>query len=187
MKILTSWGLIPRRSEKCVQQEWRVPSTSTSEFEMIHLPDVIRKYAPEAVICVVGSGKAKKVKGTGKSAPVATDKGDAVANLEAWRDWRMEAFEDTPRAPLVNVRYFVNACYYLVLSIIHEISATIFSAKNFKIWNDPTKLTRSAVFLIFFIVVHTPSEIFTCSRDQTISCTGQHSVSRQTSSKSTCC
>ena len=42
----------------------------------------------------------------------------------------------------------------MVLSIIYEICATIFSAKNFKISNDQTGLTRSAVFLIFFIVVH---------------------------------
>ena len=42
----------------------------------------------------------------------------------------------------------------MILSIIYEICATIFSAKNFKISNDRTGLTRSAVFLIFFIVVH---------------------------------
>merc|ERR1719429_761521 len=66
----------------------------------------------------------------------------------------MEAFDDTPGVLLVNVRSYVNACYYLVLSIIYEICATIFSAKNFKISNDRTGLTRSAVFLIFFIVVH---------------------------------
>ena len=42
----------------------------------------------------------------------------------------------------------------MILSITHEICATIFSAKNFKISNDRTGLTRSAVFLIFFIVVH---------------------------------
>merc|ERR1712012_1388222 len=128
---------------------------ATAEFDMIHPPDVVEKYAPDAIIGVVGSGKAKKVKGSSKSAlPVATDKGDAVANLEAWGDWRMEAFDDTPGVLLVNVRSYVNACYYLVLSIIYEICATIFSAKNFKISNDRTGLTRSAVFLIFFIVVH---------------------------------
>eukprot|EP00450_Noctiluca_scintillans_P029453 CAMPEP_0194549464 /NCGR_PEP_ID=MMETSP0253-20130528/95220_1 /TAXON_ID=2966 /ORGANISM="Noctiluca scintillans" /LENGTH=399 /DNA_ID=CAMNT_0039396893 /DNA_START=22 /DNA_END=1219 /DNA_ORIENTATION=- len=128
---------------------------ATAEFDMIHPPDVVEKYAPDAIIGVVGSGKAKKAKGAGKSAlPVATDKGDAVANLEAWGDWRVEAFDDTPGVLLVNVRSYVNACYYLILSIIYEICATIFSAKNFKISNDRTGLTRSAVFLIFFIVVH---------------------------------
>ena len=103
-----------------------------------------KKYAPDADIVVAGSGKAKKMKGAVKSAPVATDKGDALANLEAWGDWRMEAVDDTPRVLLVNVRSCVNACYYLVLSIIYEICATIFSAKNFKISNDRTTLARSA-------------------------------------------
>merc|ERR1719240_2479016 len=128
---------------------------ATAEFNMIHPHDVVEKYAPDAIIGVVGNGKAKKAKGSSKSAlPVATDKGDPVANLEAWGDWRMEAFDDTPGVLLVNVRSYVNACYYLILSIIYEICATIFSAKNFKISNDRTGLTRSAVFLIFFIVVH---------------------------------
>ena len=123
---------------------------AAAEFDMIHPRDVVEKYAPDAIIGVVGNGKAKNAKGAAKSAlPVATDKGDSVA----WGDWRMEAFDDTPGALLVNIRSYVNACYYLILSIIHAICATIFSAKNFKISNDRTGLTRSAVFLIFFIVV----------------------------------
>ena len=84
------------------------------------------------------------------SVPVATDKGDAVANLEALGDWRMEIFDDIPGVLLVNVRSYVKACYYLILSIIYEIRATIFSAKNFKIPNDWTGLTRSAVFFYLF-------------------------------------
>ena len=42
--------------------------------------------------------------------------------------------------------FSVNACYYLILSFIYEICATIFSAKNFKISKDRSGLTRSAVF-----------------------------------------
>ena len=71
----------------------------------------VEKYAPDAII-VLSVGKAK-AKGAAKSAlPVATDKGDRVANLEAWGDWRMEAFDDTPGVLFVNVRSYVNACYY---------------------------------------------------------------------------
>ena len=51
---------------------------------MIHPNDVVEKYAPDAVIGVVGRGKAKKIKGGGKSTSVATDKGDSIANLEFW-------------------------------------------------------------------------------------------------------
>ena len=31
-----------------------------AEFDMIHPPDVVEKYAPDAIFGVVGSGKAKK-------------------------------------------------------------------------------------------------------------------------------
>ena len=80
-----------------------------------HPLDVVEKCAPDAIIGVVGSGAAKKAKGAVKSAlPVATDKCDAVANLEAWGDWKIEAFDDTPGVLLVNVRSYVNAGYYLI-------------------------------------------------------------------------
>ena len=47
---------------------------------------VVEKYAPDAIIGVVGNGEANKAKGVAKSALlVATDKGD----LEAWGDWRI--------------------------------------------------------------------------------------------------
>ena len=104
---------------------------ATAEFDMIHPPDVVEKYAPDAITGVVGNGKAKKAKGAAKSAlPVATDKGDPVANLEAWGDWKMEAFDDTPEVLLVNVRSYVNACYYLILSIIYEITFRLRSRRH---------------------------------------------------------
>ena len=135
----------------------------------IHPPDVVEKYAPDAITGVVGNGKAKKAKGAAKSTlPVATDKGDPVANLEARGDWKMEAFDDTPEVLLMNVRSYVNACYYLLLSIIYEICATIFSAKNSKISKDRSGITRSAVFLIFLIVCMT-SGICMCSGEPTTS------------------
>ena len=52
----------------------------------------------------------------------------------------------------MNVRSYVNACNCLILDIIYEICAIIFSAKNFKVIE--TGLTRSAVSLSFFTVVH---------------------------------
>ena len=127
---------------------------ATAEFDMIHPPHVVEKYAPDAIIGMAGSDKAKKVKGTGKSAPVATDKGDAVANLDEQGDWRMEGFDDTPRVTLLNVRSNVNACYYLVLNVFYEIWATInLQRRTSRFASDRTGLTRNAVLLIFLIVV----------------------------------
>merc|ERR1719313_2424503 len=60
---------------------------ATAEFDMIHPPDVVDKYAPDAVIGNVGGGGggAKKPKKAKKGAkPVITDKGDKIANHQAW-------------------------------------------------------------------------------------------------------
>ena len=43
---------------------------------------MVEKYASDAITGVVDSGEAKQAKGAAKSAlPVASDEGDAVANL----------------------------------------------------------------------------------------------------------
>merc|ERR1719200_85101 len=56
---------------------------ATEEFDMIHPPDVIPKYAPDAIIGVVGTA-AQLAAASGKSAaaaaPVAKDKGSLLAN-----------------------------------------------------------------------------------------------------------
>merc|ERR1712060_178289 len=43
---------------------------------------------------------------------------------------------------------------YLWISILYEVCATIFSAPNLKVSNDRLGLTRSAILLILFIVIH---------------------------------
>merc|ERR1711994_395354 len=43
---------------------------------------------------------------------------------------------------------------YLLLAVLYEVCATIFTVPNFKISNDRTGLTRSAILLILFIVIH---------------------------------
>merc|ERR1719183_22307 len=62
---------------------------ATEEFNMIHPPDVIGKYAPDAVIGVLGTAaQAAAVSGGGgggaAKAPAAKDKGDLLANHHAW-------------------------------------------------------------------------------------------------------
>merc|ERR1712139_547618 len=76
---------------------------ATEEFNMIHPPDVVGKYAPDSVIGVVGTGggggKKKKAKNAGGPAPARGDKGDFVANHHAWgthdgANWRIEAYDE---------------------------------------------------------------------------------------------
>merc|ERR1719265_814972 len=138
---------------------------ATEEFNMIHPPDVIGKYAPEAVIGSLGAAKApkakkaKKAKGGGGAA-VAADKGDLIPNVAAWghyegaENWRHATYDHTQGVFLVNVRGYFHAFWSLWLAILYEVCATIFTAKNIKLSSDRTGLTRSAILLILFIVIH---------------------------------
>merc|ERR1719491_1533284 len=59
---------------------------ATEEFNMIHPPDVIGKYAPDAIIGVVGTAAQVAPVGGGAvaAAPASKDKGDLLANHQAW-------------------------------------------------------------------------------------------------------
>merc|ERR1719271_261315 len=111
---------------------------ATEEFDMIHPPDVIDKYLPKsAVLGAVGGGGG----------------GDAAANLQAWGDWR-EGIGDNPGVLLINFSSYLSALWYMIIAIVVEVVKTIFSIKNFKITNDRVGLTRSAMFLIVFQIIH---------------------------------
>merc|ERR1712126_73025 len=121
---------------------------ATEEFNMIHPPDVIGKYAPDAVL-----------------GPLSSD----VQAVPA-------AASDNLNAPLLNkvapagkphlvrapqqaegegqIGGYLGAIFYMAYNFLAEILLTIFGQKNLQITNDRTGLTRSAVFLIFFLVVH---------------------------------
>jgi len=131
---------------------------ATEEFNMIHPPDVIPKYAPDAIIGMVGSAAAPAAASAAVAAP-SQDKGDKTANHHVWgldmgHNWRIESYDDNPGVFIINVRAYVNAAYYLFLGIILEVVKTIFSAKNIKTSPDRVGLTRSAILLILFIVIH---------------------------------
>jgi len=136
---------------------------ATAEFDMIHPPDVIGKYAPDAVIGSVGAAKApkaKKAKKGGAAPVVVKDKGDLIANHQAWghldgaENWRIQGLTDNPGVLLINVKAYFYAAWALIAAMLYEVCATIFTAKNIKISNDRLGLTRSAILLILFIVIH---------------------------------
>jgi len=62
--------------------------------------------------------------------------------------------DDNPGVLLINVKAYFNATWFLFVSILYEVGATIFTAKNLKLSNDRVGLTRSAILLILFIVIH---------------------------------
>merc|ERR1712032_1190529 len=135
---------------------------ATAEFDMIHPPDVVGKYAPDAIIGSVGAAKAKKAPKKGKKGAAAGpkgDKGSAIANHQYWGtmqgadNWRVHLM-DEPIGFLGFAWAYAYAGWALLLSVLYEVCATIFSATNIKITNDRVGLTRSAIFLIIFIIIH---------------------------------
>merc|ERR1712048_1160441 len=76
------------------------------------------------------------------------------ANEHAWGSWRVEAYDDNPGVFIINVKSYIYAFLYLWMAILMEVCKTIFCNKNLKISNDRVGLTRSAILLILFIVIH---------------------------------
>merc|ERR1712012_1246160 len=68
--------------------------------------------------------------------------------------WRIQGMDENPGVFLINVKAYLFAAWSLLLSILYEVCATIFTATNFKITNDRVGLTRSAIFLVIFIIIH---------------------------------
>merc|ERR1712048_1471695 len=128
---------------------------ATEEFNMIHPPDVIGKYAPDAVIGALGAGKPKKEKKAkpakkgGLDAPLLDKgghKGKNWALAEKNRSARMSKHGKIPG--------FMGALIYMVIGFMKEILFTIVPQKNLSLTNDRSGLTRSAMFLFVFIIIH---------------------------------
>jgi len=125
---------------------------ATEEFNMIHPPDVIGKYAPDAIIGVLGAGKApkaKKAKAGGAAAAAAPAAGHKKLDYSKAAANQKKRMEGTGKIP----GWFGAICY-MVLGFMKEIIFTIFGQKNITLTNDRTGLTRSAMFLFVFIIIH---------------------------------
>ncbi|CAJ1385754.1 unnamed protein product [Effrenium voratum] len=125
---------------------------ATEEFNMIHPPDVIGKYAPDAVIGKVGSGApapAAASAGGGLAAPLL-EKGGHKA-----KDWsRAEKNRELRMKGEGRISGWFGALFYMVLGFMKEILFTIVPQKNVTFNGDRVGLTRSAMFLFVFIIIH---------------------------------
>jgi hypothetical protein len=79
--------------------------------------------------------------------------GDEIPNLQAWGEWRLDV-ENNPGVLIIPVWPWIWAVWSMAVAIVLEVCRTIFAIKNFKITNDRAGLTRSAMFLIVFQVIH---------------------------------
>merc|ERR1719191_1188995 len=125
---------------------------ATAEFNMIHPPDVIGKYAPDAVIGQLGSGAPAAV-GAPAAAPAAA--GGIAAPLLAKDAGAPDGGWSTQRK-YRDTHGFVLAVSFMLWAFFKEIFATIFATipTSVKLTGDRSGLTRSAFFLIMFIVIH---------------------------------
>jgi hypothetical protein len=123
---------------------------------MIHPPDVIGKYAPDAIIGVVGEGGGAAAAAGGADAPLL----EKSAPAGGWhghktRDYSLKAKNEKIRMQGEGrIGGWFGALCYMILGFMKEIIFTIFGQKNFSLTNDRVGLTRSAMFLFLFIVIH---------------------------------
>merc|ERR1712039_1110285 len=130
---------------------------ATEEFNMIHPPDVIGKYAPDAVIGVLGGGDDGDADAS--AAPAAASGGAAAPLLSHGHKARdYSEYEKNKKARLQEYgkieQPWVGALMYMVLGFMKEIIFTIFGQKNIVLTKDRVGLTRSAMFLFVFIIIH---------------------------------
>ncbi|CAL1128826.1 unnamed protein product [Cladocopium goreaui] len=124
---------------------------ATEEFNMIHPPDVIGKYAPDSVIGKVGSRApaAAPAANGGLAEPLLAKgghQGKDWSRSEKNREMRMKGEGKIPG--------WWGAVFYMVLGFLKEILFTIVPQKNVTFNGDRVGLTRSAMFLFVFIIIH---------------------------------
>merc|ERR1712070_1220650 len=122
---------------------------ATEEFNMIHPPDVVGKYAPDSVIGVVG---------TGKPAAAAASSGAVAPAGKTGSKTKDYSKSENNRKARMKKEGKIGGCFgalvYMVLGFMKEIIFTIFGQKNIVLTNDRVGLTRSAMFLFVFIIIH---------------------------------
>ncbi|CAD7937985.1 unnamed protein product [Amoebophrya sp. A25] len=108
---------------------------ATEEFLSIHPADVYRKHAPYLII---GSTDTDRKRGPG-----------AAGGLKA-------PLLDKPAEPEDEgiLGGYLGSVFYALKAALEQIFLTLFTVKNFQFSNDRTGLTRSAIFLMFFMVIH---------------------------------
>jgi hypothetical protein len=116
---------------------------------MIHPPDVVPKYAPDAIIGKVGTGAAAPAAPAAPAAAAAQSKGSKTRDYAMKNKNRASRMEKEGK-----ISGLFGALCYMVLGFMKEIIFTIFPQKNITLTNDRIGLSRSAMFLFVFLIIH---------------------------------
>jgi len=126
---------------------------ASEEFDMIHPPDVIGKYAPNAVIGALGDGAGapdtEAAPTGGAAAPLLQASSGHKRDFKKYYDNQKGRLDKEGKIP-----GWIGAICYMVLAFMKEIVFTLFGQKNIILTNDRVGLTRSAMFLFVFIIIH---------------------------------
>jgi len=120
---------------------------ATEEFNMIHPPDVVGKYAPDSVIGKVGTGPVAAA--AAPAAATAAKTGSKTRDYSRSENNRKNRMQGEGK-----IGGCIGSIAYMVLGFMKEIIFTIFGQKNIVLTNDRIGLTRSAMFLFVFIIIH---------------------------------
>merc|ERR1712166_490873 len=115
----------------------------------------IGKYAPDAIIGNLGGGgdDDEVEEEAGAAAPAAKPAAAAVASHGKDYSKAAKAQQDRLKGT-GKIDGWIGAICYMVLGFMKEIIFTIFGQKNITLTNDRVGLTRSAMFLFVFIIIH---------------------------------
>merc|ERR1712226_500559 len=115
---------------------------------------VIGKYAPDAVIGVVGTA-AQAAPAAGAPAASGGAAAPLLASGHKGRNWQKhDANREIRMKGEGRIPGWIGAIVYTVLGFMKEILFTIVPQKNIVMTNDRVGLTRSAMFLFIFIIIH---------------------------------
>lgn len=132
---------------------------ASEEWNMIHKPDVIDTWIGKGPVCQVGTCVGGGDGGGGgnweaiAAAGTINEAGDKIAMLQSWGKWR-EELDHNPGVFVINIWSYFKALWYVIVAIVLELVRTIFAVPNFKFNNDRIGLTRSAMFLLVFMLIH---------------------------------
>jgi len=128
---------------------------ATEEFNMIHPPDVISKYAPESIVGKLGGGAPAAPAPAAVAAPAASAAQPLLNKGHEEKNWsRSEKNREIRMKGEGKIPGWWGALFYMVLGFLKEILFTIYPQKNVSFTSDRVGLTRSAMFLFVFIIIH---------------------------------
>merc|ERR1712190_376874 len=123
---------------------------------MIHDPHVIERYVPNRIIGTIGGSGAVASAAPPAAGGGGAPKSQAVKGPDGrMRDWSLAKKNQEERLKEHGkIPGCCGAVFYFALGFLREIVKTIFSQTNWSITGDRSGLTRSAMFLFLFIIIH---------------------------------